>query len=452
MANPEPIRSADKTPPHSLDAEMAILGAVLIDNQSLSILTEHHTEEAFYKKAHQDIFRGMLNVANKGEAIDVITLSDELKRLGAYHTIGGPAYLTQIMDNVHTAANAEHYARVVFEKYLLRRLITISGEIATNALLGERDAREVLDEAERLIFEVSERGVRKTFEPIGRIIKERFGNIEEISEKHGMVSGLATPFERLDAQTSGFQRAELIIIAGRPSMGKTSFALNIAQHMSLKDKIPVGVFSLEMSSEQLVMRVLCSEARVDSHKLRMGYLKSSEFAELAIVAGYLAEAPIYIDDSAGISMMELRAKARRLKAEQNVGAIFVDYLQLVTSHDQMESRQQQISSISRGLKNLAKELDIPVVALSQLSRAVESRGGDKRPMLSDLRESGAIEQDADTVLMLYRPEFYEGKESEDAGIAEVIIAKQRNGPTGTIKLAFLNEYTRFESLSPMQET
>jgi replicative DNA helicase len=451
MANPTPITRPDKVPPHSLDAEMAVIGAVLIDNQSLSVLTEHLTPDAFYKKAHRDIYTGMMNVAEKGEAIDVITLAEELKRLGTYNSVGGPSYLTQIMDSVHTAANAEHYARLVFEKHLLRRLITISGEIATQALLGDRDAREVLDEAEKLIFEVSERGVRKSFESIGRIIKDRFGNIEEISERHGMVSGLATPFDQLDSMTSGFQRAELVIIAGRPSMGKTSFALNIAQHMALKDKIPVGVFSLEMSSEQLVLRLLCSEARIDSHKLRMGYLKSSEFAELAIVAGYLSEAPIYIDDSPGMTMMEMRAKARRLKAEANVGAIFIDYLQLVTTHDKLENRQQQISSISRSMKALAKELDIPVVALSQLSRAVESRGGDRRPMLSDLRESGAIEQDADTVLMLYRPEFYEGKESEDAGIAEVIVAKQRNGPTGKVKLAFLSEYTRFEPLSPIQE-
>jgi replicative DNA helicase len=309
----------------------------------------------------------------------------------------------------------------------------------------------VLDEAERQIFEVSERGIRKTFEPIGKIIKERFENLEQLYENKQPVSGLPTPFDELDSYTSGFQNSELVIVAGRPSMGKTSFALNVAQHLGIKEKIPVGVFSLEMSSEQLVMRLLCSEARIDSHRLRMGYIKSSEFAELAIVAGYLSEAPIYIDDSPGITMMELRAKARRLKSEVNVGAIFLDYLQLVSSMERFENRQQQISAISRNLKSLAKELEIPVVVLSQLSRAVESRGGDRRPMLSDLRESGAIEQDADTVLMLYRPEFYEGDDSEHAGIAEVIIAKQRNGPTGTVKLAFIKEYTRFERLSPITE-
>ena len=451
MAAPTPINRAEKVPPHSIEAEMAVIGAVLIDNTSLSILTEYLTEEAFYKQGHRDIFRGICRLSEKGDAIDILTLSEELKKAGAYHEVGGPAYLTKIMDNVHTAANAEHYARLVFDKYLLRRLITISGDITTQCLLGERDAREVLDDAERMIFEVSERGVRKTFEPIGKIIKDRFENLEKIYENQDRVSGLPTAFDELDAYTSGFQNSELVIIAGRPSMGKTSLALNIAEHLAIKEKIPVGIFSLEMSSEQLVMRLLCSEARIDSHRLRMGYIKSSEFAELAIVAGYLSEAPVYIDDSAGITMMELRAKARRLKAEVNVGCIFVDYLQLVTVRESYENRQQQISVISRNLKSLAKELEVPVIVLSQLSRAVESRGGDRRPMLSDLRESGAIEQDADTVLMLYRPEFYEGEESEHAGMAEVIIAKQRNGPTGTIKLAFLKEYTRFERLSPVSE-
>ena len=451
MADPTPIRQADKIPPHSLDAEMAVIGAVLIDNSALSVITETLTSDAFYKKANRDIFDAMMGVSEKGEAIDVITLSEELKRLGTYHTIGGPAYLTQIMDHVHTAANAEYYARLVFEKYLLRRLITISGEIATQALLGETDAREVLDEAERLIFEVSERGVRKTFEPIGKVIKKQIKNLEERYENPQATSGLATAFPDLDALTSGFQASELIIVAGRPSMGKTSFALNIAQHVAIKNKIPVGIFSLEMSSEQLVMRLLCSEARIDAHRLRMGYIKESEFAELALVAGYLSEAPIFIDDSPGITMMELRAKARRLKAEANIGALFVDYMQLVSTTDRFENRQQQISSISRGLKGLAKELEIPVIVLSQLSRAVEARGGDKRPMLSDLRESGAIEQDADTVIMIYRAEFYEGEESDDAGTAEIIIAKQRNGPTGKVVLTFLKEYTRFEPHSPIND-
>ena len=426
---------------------MAVLGAVLIDNSSYPVITEHLTEECFYKQSHHKIFQAMVRLSQKNEAIDVLTLTEELKRMGVLQVIGGPAYLTQIMDNVHTAANIEYYVRVVFDRFLLRRLISISGAISTRAMQGSEDAREVLDEAEKMIFEISERGIRKGFEPIGKIIKEKFGNLERLSERGG-VSGLPSPFDELDAYTSGFQRSELIIIAGRPSMGKTSLALNVAQYLAIKEKIPVGVFSLEMSAEQLVMRLLCSEARVDSHRLRMGHIKHSEFAELAIVAGYLSEAPLYIDDSAGVTIMELRAKARRLKAEVNVGCILIDYLQLITVREPTENRQQQIAVISRSLKNIAKELDIPVICLSQLSRAVESRGGDRRPMLSDLRESGAIEQDADTVLMLYRPELYEGEHSEHAGIAEVIIAKQRNGPTGTVKLAFVKEYTRFERLSP----
>lgn len=436
---------AERVPPHSIEAEMAVLGAVLIDNSTYSVVTEHLTADAFYKQAHQKIFNAMERLSQRNEAIDVLTLSEELKRTGAYQAMGGPAYLTEIMDNVHTAANAEHYVRVVFDKFLLRRLIGISGAISTQAMQGSEDARTVLDEAERMIFEISERGIRKGFESIGKIIKDKFGGLERLSERGG-VSGLASPFDELDSYTSGFQKSELVIIAGRPSMGKTSFALNIAQHLAIKKKVPVGVFSLEMSAEQLVIRLLCSEARVDSHRLRMGHIKHAEFAELAIVAGYLSEAPLYIDDSAGVSMMELRAKARRLKAEVNVGCILIDYLQLITVREPTENRQQQIAVISRNLKSLAKELDIPVVCLSQLSRAVESRGGDRRPMLSDLRESGAIEQDADTVLMLYRPEFYEGENSQHAGMAEVIIAKQRNGPTGTVKLAFIKEYTRFERL------
>lgn len=429
---------------------MAVIGAVLIDNTAISILSEHLTPSAFYKKANRDIFSAMMSLSEKGEAIDVITLSEELKRLGTYQTIGGPTYLTRIMDSVHSAANAEYYAKLVFGKYLLRRMITISGEVTTLCLMDELDPREVLDQAERKIFQLSESGVRKTFESIGKIIRERFEDLEKIAESGLGVSGLASSFDELDSYTSGFQNAELVIIAARPSMGKTSFALNIAENMAIKNKVPVGVFSLEMSSEQLVMRLLCSAARVDSNKLRKGYVKSEEFAQLAIVAGHLSEAPIYIDDSPSITMMELRAKARRLKAEVNVGCIVVDYLQLINVLERAENRTQQISIISRSLKALAKELDVPVLALSQLSRAVESRT-DRRPLLSDLREGGSIEQDADTVMMLYRPEFYEGPESENAGIAEVIIAKQRNGPTGTVRLAFLKEYTRFERLMPMTE-
>jgi len=430
---------------------MAVLGAVLLDNNAFSIATESVTAEAFYKKANSDIFVAMASLAQRGEAVDMITLSEELKKLGTYQSVGGASYLTNIMDNIHTAANAEYYANIVLQKFILRRLITISSQLATQCYAGEREASEILDDAEKRVFEIAQQGLFKGFEPIGNIIKDKFKNIEELYQSGKHVSGMPSPFDELDSYTSGFQNSELIIIAGRPGMGKTSFALNMAQYLAIKEKIPVGIFSLEMASDQLVLRLLCSEARVDSNRLRTGYVKSTEYAELALVAGYLAEAPIYIDDSAGTSMMELRAKARRLKAEANVGMILVDYLQLVSVKERVENRQQQISLISRGLKALAKELEIPVVALSQLSRAVESRGGDKRPMLSDLRESGSIEQDADVVLFLYRPEVYEGGESDNAGTAELIIGKQRNGPTGTVNLAFLKEYTRFEPLSPIPD-
>ncbi len=451
MADSTPSNVTGRVPPHTLEAEKAVIGAILLDNAALSIAIEHISEEAFYKKAHRDIFQAMEHLFQKGEAIDVITLSEELKRLGTYQSAGGASYLATILDEVHTSANIEHYARLVLEKYILRRLISVSGEVATECYSAERETEDILDDAEKRIFEISEKGVRKGFIPIGRIIKQRFENIEELYESRRHVSGLPSAFDELDSYTSGFQNSDLVIIAGRPSMGKTSFALNIAQHLAIREKVPVGLFSLEMANEQLVMRLLCSEARVDSHRLRTGYLKSKEYAELAIVAGYLSEAPIYIDDTAGISTMEIRAKARRLKAEVNVGLIIIDYLQLISVRERAENRQQQISIISRGLKALAKELDVPVIALSQLSRAVEARGGDRRPMLSDLRESGAIEQDADVVLFLYRPEIYEGDESESKGTAELIIGKQRNGPTGTIKLAFIKEYTRFERLSPVSE-
>jgi replicative DNA helicase len=432
-----------RIPPQSLEAEMAVLGAVLLDNNAFSIATETLNHTAFYKKAHQDIFAAMEGLSARGEAIDVVTLSEELKQRGTFQSTGGANYLTTIMDTVHTAANVEHYANIVLEKFVMRRLITISSDIATQCYAGDREAADVLDEAEKHIFEIAQQGMFKGFEPIGKILRDHFKNIEALYQSGSHISGIPSPFEDLDSLTSGFQKSDLIIVAGRPGMGKTSFALNLCQHLAIKEKTPVGIFSLEMSAEQLVTRLLCSEARVDSNRLRRGYLKSNEYAELAIVAGYLAEAPIYIDDSAGLSTLELRAKARRLKAEANVGMIMIDYLQLVSVRERVENRQQQISLISRGLKALAKELNIPVVALSQLSRAVESRGGDKRPMLSDLRESGSIEQDSDLVLFLYRPEVYDTSD-ENRGKAELIIGKQRNGPTGTVNLTFIDSCTRFE--------
>ena len=441
---PQPQAPAGRVPPQSLEAEMAVLGAVLLDNNAFSIATETLNHEAFYKRGHQDIFSAMEGLSSRGEAIDVVTLSEELKQRGTFQSSGGAAYLTQIMDSVHTAANVEYYANIVLEKFVMRRLITISNDIATQCYAGERDASELLDEAEKHIFEISQQGMFKGFESIGKILRDHFKNIEALYQSGSHISGIPSPFEELDSLTSGFQKSDLIIVAGRPGMGKTSFALNLCQHLAIKEKTPVGIFSLEMSSEQLVTRLLCAEARIDSNRLRRGYLKSNEYAELAIVAGYLAEAPIYIDDSAGLSTLELRAKARRLKAEANIGMLMVDYLQLISVRERVENRQQQISLISRSLKALAKELNVPVIALSQLSRAVESRGGDKRPMLSDLRESGSIEQDSDLVLFLFRPEVYDNSD-ENRGKAELIIGKQRNGPTGTVNLTFIDSCTRFEN-------
>lgn len=451
MAEATQQQRFDRVPPHSNEAEMAVIGAILLDNHAYHLATESITYDTFYKKAHQDIFQAMTRLSQKGEAVDVITLTEELKRMSALQAVGGPAYLTEIMDKVHTAANVEHYARIVLEKYILRQLISASSAIATDCFAGEQEAHAVLDKAESTIFEISEKGIRQGFIPIGQAVKDTFEKIERYREDRSLVSGVPSPFFELNSYTSGFQNSDLIIIAGRPSMGKTSLALNIAQHLAIKEKLPVGIFSLEMSNEQLVMRLLCSEARVDFHRMRTGYMKDSEYAELAVVAQYLSEAPIFIDDSAGLSTLELRSKARRLKAERNIGCLMVDYMQLISVLERVDNRQQQISIISSNLKGLAKELNVPVIALSQLSRAVESRGGDKRPMLSDLRESGSIEQDADVVLMLYRSEVYEGEDSESAGTAEVIIAKQRNGPTGTVKLAFLKEYTRFENLAPVSD-
>lgn len=433
-----------RVPPQALEAEMAVLGAILLDNISFSIATESLESDAFYKKAHHDIFAAMLSLSSQGEAIDVITLAEEMRKLGSLQSSGGPAYLTHIIDSVHTAANVEYYANIVLEKYIMRRLIQISTDVSTRCYQGEEDAGQLLDNAEKMIFELSQRGMYKGFVPIGRIIKDHFKDIEAQYASGSHISGITSSFEDLDSMTAGFQKGDLIILAARPRMGKTSLALNIAQSLAIKEKIPVGVFSLEMSADQLVTRLLCSEARIDSNKLRRGYLKSNEYAELAIVAGYLAEAPIYIDDSSSLTPLELRAKARRLKAEANIGMIFVDYLQLITVRDRVENRQQQISLVSRSLKALAKELEIPVMALSQLSRAVEARGGDHRPMLSDLRESGSLEQDADVVMFIHRPEVYEGEDSPNKGKAELIIGKQRNGPTGTVHLSFIEECTKFE--------
>lgn len=440
--------TTERVPPQSLDAEMAVLGAALLDREAISKTLELVNESAFYKQAHCEIFRAIVDLYLRNEPVDLVTLGETLRRNGQFERVGGHEYLETLVESVPTSANVEYHARIVLEKSTLRKLIESATEIVGRSYEESEQADEILDKAEQLIFKISEERLKQTFVPIRGILKHSFEMIEDLYASKRHITGVPSGFPDLDEKTSGFQRSDLVIVAGRPSMGKTAFSLNVAQHVAIEERIPVGIFSLEMSKEQLVQRMLCSEARVDSHRLRTGYLSDAEWPKLTTAAGLLSEAQIYVDDSPAITMLEMRAKARRLKADVDVGLLIVDYLQLISGPARAESRQQEISLISRSLKALAKEINVPVVALSQLSRAVEARGGRQqhRPVLSDLRESGAIEQDADVVLFIYRPEFYE-KSPENAGMAEVIIGKQRNGPTGTIRLAFIDQYTRFEALS-----
>ncbi len=386
----------------------------------------------------------------RDEAVDLVTVTQELKKRKELDDVGGAAYLSQVLGSVATTANVRHHAKIVLEKSVLRRLITVATEVVQEAFDAGGEASDILDRAEHMIFEIAQSRIRRDFVPMREILKHSFEVIQELYDKKQHITGVPTGFNELDQLTSGFQKSDLIIIAGRPSMGKTAFALNVASHASIKAGLPVAIFSLEMGKEQLVQRMLCSEARVDAHKLRTGYLADKHWSSLTTAAGLLSESSIYIDDTPAMTVLEMRSKARRLKAESDIGLVIVDYLQLMHGLGRQENRQQEISEISRSLKALAKELDVPVMALSQLSRAVESRGGDRRPILSDLRESGAIEQDADVVAFIYRQEVYE-RSPENMGLAEIIVGKQRNGPTGTVKLAFLSECTRFENLSHRPE-
>jgi replicative DNA helicase len=448
-------RTFDRIPPQSLEAEMAVLGSMMIDNDCIGKVIEILSSDFFYRTVHKKIFTASTNLFEKNEPVDLITLSDELKRQKTLEDVGGTYYLTELAETVASSANIEHHARIVLEKHLLRKLIEEAAGIAKDCYEAEEDVYHILDHAEQKIFRLSEKQLRKSFQHIKPIMHKAFDSIEKFHERKGSVTGAATGFTRLDELTSGFQPSELIIIAGRPSMGKTALSLNIARNIAVDSRKPVGFFSLEMSERQLALRLLCAEARVDAHSLRTGHLSEDELQKLSTCAGKLTEAPIYIDDTPGMGILELRAKARRLKKEKDVGIIIVDYLQLMQGPRNVESRQQEISMISRSMKNLAKELDVPVLALSQLSRAVETRGGDRRPMLSDLRESGAIEQDADVVLFIYRQEFYKTEEEvkmkQLEGKAEVIIGKQRNGPVGTINLSFVKKWARFENPAYDQE-
>ena len=432
-----------KVPPQSLEAEESVLGGVLLDNTALDRALEFITADDFYREAHRKIMRGMIELNQRGEPVDLVTLSDTLKLQGTLADVGGAAYLAELAEKVPTAANVAYYARIVRQKSVLRSLIQTATEIATLGYESSADVDQFLDEAEHKIFEISERKVRPTFFRIRDIMVDSMKAIEQLYERKELVTGVPTGFVDLDRMTAGLQPADLIVIAGRPSMGKTAFALNIAQYVALTTKVGVAVFSLEMSKEQLVLRMLCSEARVDQSKVRSGFAADRDFPKLVTAAGRLSDAPIYIDDTAALSVLELRAKARRLKREREskLGLIMVDYLQLMRGHD-ADNREQEISSISRSLKALAKELNVPVIALSQLNRQVETRA-EKKPVMADLRESGAIEQDADVIGFLYRPIVYDKNAEERA--AEIIIAKQRNGPIGTVPLTFMSEYTRFEN-------
>jgi replicative DNA helicase len=436
-----------KIPPHSLEAERAVLGAILLERDSLPKAVELLKASDFYKEGHRKIFDTMLTLFERDEPVDLLTLSEELRRHQVLDDVGGAAALAGLVEEAATSAHLIAYGGIVREKALLRDLIRIATEIISESYEGREDVEKLLDDAERLIFQVSERRMQGTALPVRSILKDTFEHIERLYERKEHVTGLATGFVDLDRLTSGFQPTDFIIIAGRPSMGKTAFALNIAKYAGVEQRRRVLILSLEMSKEQLVQRLLCSEARVDSHKVRTGYLEPRDWTRMTHAAGKLAEAPIFIDDSPALSVLEARAKARRMKAEHGLDLIVIDYLQLMRGRNP-ENRQQEISEISRSLKALAKELSVPVVALSQLSRAVEARQSkDFRPQLSDLRESGALEQDSDLILFVYRPERY-GLQAEDGErISEIIIGKQRNGPVDTVKVTFIPEYASFENLA-----
>ena len=442
---------AQRLPPQSLEAEVSVLGGVLLENEALNRVLEVVNEGDFYRESHRQIFSAILNLYERNEPADLITLSETLKKRDALQEVGGIEYLNSLVNSVPTAANIAYYAKIIKEKSIVRKLINRATEIISQGYGDSGDVDEFLDRSERLIFEISEDRVRPSFFPIKDIIKASFKTIEKLYEKKQLITGVPTGFTKLDDLTSGLQSSDLIIVAGRPSMGKTALALNITQHAAIEGGITSAIFSLEMSKEQLALRMLCSQAKVDAHRLRGGFLSESDWPNLTRAASCLSEAPIFIDDTPGLTMLEMRAKSRRLKAEHNLGLIVVDYLQLMRGRAASENREQEISDISRSLKALAKEQHLPVIALSQLNRKVEDRG-DKRPQLADLRESGAIEQDADVIIFLYRDEVYNRSEDNPhKGKAEIIVGKQRNGPTDRFELAFLDKYTCFENLSTIRE-
>ncbi|MBI1977811.1 MAG: replicative DNA helicase [Candidatus Omnitrophica bacterium] len=433
----------EKIPPQNLEAEISVLGGMLFSSDAVSRALEVLEESYFYSEAHRMIFSAMISLFDRNQPIDLITATEELRKRGQLEAIGGASYLAQLTASVPTAANVEYHAKIVKEKALLRSLINAATHIIQEGFDATADGHKILDRAEQLIFEIGEQRVEGNFIRLNEIIKDSIEAIDRLYQRKEHVTGLATGFHDFDTKTAGLQPSDLIVIAGRPSMGKSAFACGIAEHISVVLNKPAAFFSLEMSKEQLVQRLLCSHARVDAQKVRTGYLSHSDWPKLTSAAGKLSEAPLFIDDTPVMNVLELRAKARRLKAQHGIELVVVDYLQLLDSASGAENRQQEITEISRSLKALAREIRVPVIAISQLSRAVESRTGN-RPQLSDLRESGAIEQDADLVVFLFREEYYHPTE-ENRNRAEAIIAKQRNGPTGSIDLLFLKEWTRFDN-------
>ncbi len=430
-----------RIPPHSVEAEQSILGAMILDKEAINTAVEIIKPEDFYKEANGEIYEAILVLFNKNEPVDLITLSEELKRRGTLEHVGGVTYLANLSSGVATTANAEYYCKIVKDKSTLRRLIKSSNQIMGKAYEDSEEVGAIIEEAEKQIFDITQGAHREGFSPINEVLLESFARIEEMAANKGQLTGLTTGFLDIDNKLSGLQKSDLVLIAARPSMGKTAFGLNVATNAALKAKAKVAIFSLEMSKEQLVQRMIAATAHVDLQKIISGNLTEDEWLQIINSMGPLSQADIYIDDTAGISLTEMRAKCRRLKIEKGLDLVVIDYLQLMQLDGRTENRQQEISAISRGLKGLAKEMECPVISLSQLSRAPELRS-DHRPMLSDLRESGAIEQDADVVMFLYRDEYY-NEESEKKNIGEVIIAKHRNGPTGTVELVWKKEFTKF---------
>ncbi|MEH7451402.1 replicative DNA helicase [Gottfriedia acidiceleris] len=435
----------DRTPPQNIEAEQAVLGAILLDSEALISTSERLLPEDFYRAAHQKIFEAMLKIASRNEPLDVITLTSELANQGVLEEVGGVSYLNDMLASVPTASNVEYYAKSVEEKSTLRRLIRTATNIVTESYAPDTPVDVVLNEAEKSILKVAQRTNVSGFQSIKDVVFTTFSKIETLFNQRGDITGVPTGFTDLDRMTAGFQPNDLIIVAARPSVGKTAFALNIAQNVATKTDENVAIFSLEMGADQLVMRMLCAEGNINAQALRTGNLEQEDWNKLTMAASSLAGTGIYIDDTPGIRVNDIRAKCRRLKQEHGLGMILIDYMQLIQGNGKSgENRQQEVSEISRSLKGLARELKVPLIALSQLSRSVESRQ-DKRPMMSDIRESGSIEQDADIVAFLYRDDYYD-KESENKNIIEIIIAKQRNGPVGTVSLAFVKEYNKFVNL------